>query len=304
MTPPELRFDGKVAIVTGAGNGLGRAHARLLASRGATVIVNDLGGSINGEGKSSAPADLVVEEIRAAGGVAFASYDSVEDGAQIVQAAMDHGKRIDIVVNNAGILRDTRFVNLKPDDWDILFRVHVHGAFKVTQAAWKSMRDQGSGRVVFTTSAAGLYGNFGQSNYSAAKLALLGLANTLALEGKKANIRVNTIAPLAGSRLTETVLPDEAILALKPEYVSPLIAYLCHESCTETGGLFEVGGGLITKLRWERTTGVTFPKDATITPEDIGANWNSIVDFSSTSHPADIMSAMAPIIANLSKPDS
>src|ERR1700743_1085532 len=181
----ELRFEGKVAIITGAGNGLGRSHALLLASRGAKVVVNDLGGSMHGGGKSSAAADKVVEEIKAAGGEAIANYDSVEDGAKIVQAALDTWGRIDIVVNNAGILRDVSFQKLSEEDWDLIYRVHVLGGFRVTRAAWNHMRDAGYGRVVFTASAAGIYGNFGQANYSMAKLGLVGLSNTLAIEGRK-----------------------------------------------------------------------------------------------------------------------
>ncbi|MEO8799865.1 MAG: SDR family NAD(P)-dependent oxidoreductase, partial [Polyangiaceae bacterium] len=172
----DLRFDGKVVIVTGAGNGLGRSHALLFGSRGAKVVVNDLGGGHTGGGKSSAAADKVVEEIKAAGGDAVANYDSVEDGAKIVQTALDHFKRIDIVVNNAGILRDVSFPKMTQEDWDLIYRVHVLGAFKVTHAAWAHMRDQGYGRVIFTASAAGIYGNFGQANYAMAKLGLHGFA--------------------------------------------------------------------------------------------------------------------------------
>src|SRR5439155_10487339 len=216
-----LSFDGRVAIVTGAGAGLGRSHALLLASRGAKVVVNDLGGSAHGGGKSSAAADAVVAEIKAAGGQAVANYDSVEDGAKIVQCALDSFGAIDIVVNNAGILRDTSFQKLTQEDWDLIYRVHVLGSFRVTHAAWGHMRDKAYGRIIFTASAAGIYGNFGQANYSMAKLGLVGLSNTLALEGQKKNIHVNTIAPIAGSRLTETVMPKELVDALKPEYVSP-----------------------------------------------------------------------------------
>src|SRR4051794_39686239 len=177
----DLRFDNRVAIVTGAGNGLGRSHALLLASRGAKVVVNDLGGTATGGGKSSAAADKVVEEIKKAGGEAVANYDSVEDGAKIVQAALDAWKRIDIVVNNAGILRDTSFQKLTEADWDLIYRVHVLGAYRVTHAAWNHMREAGYGRIVFTSSAAGIYGNFGQANYAMAKMGLVGLASTLAI---------------------------------------------------------------------------------------------------------------------------
>ena len=295
----DIRFDNRVAIVTGAGNGLGRSHALLLASRGCKVVVNDLGGTATGGGKSSAAADKVVEEIKAAGGEAVANYDSVEDGDKIVQTAMDTWKRIDIVVNNAGILRDTSFKKLSAEDWELIYRVHVNGAFKVTKAAWDHMLDAGYGRIVMTASAAGIYGNFGQANYAMAKLGLVGFANTLAIEGLKKNVRVNTIAPIAGSRLTETVLPKNITDALKPEYVSGLVAYLCHEGTEDTGGLYEVGGGLFAKLRWERTEGKLFKLGRPITPEQIKNNWKKISDFSRSTHPTNINESMGPILGNL-----
>src|SRR5580704_17794739 len=295
----DLRFDNRVVIVTGAGNGLGRSHALLFASRGAKVVVNDLGGGHTGGGKSSTAADKVVAEIKQAGGDAVANYDSVEDGVKIVQTALDTWKRIDIVVNNAGILRDTSFQKMTADDWDIIYRVHVLGSFRVSHAAWNYMRDAGYGRIVFTSSAAGIYGNFGQANYAMAKLGLVGLASTLAIEGKKKNVHVNTIAPLAGSRLTETVLPKELLEALKPEYVSPLVAWLCHESCEETGGLFEVGGGFAGKLRWERSAGAIFKLGKPIAPEAIQREWSKIAGFEKATHPGDITQSMQPILDNL-----
>ncbi len=295
----ELRFDGKVAIVTGAGNGLGRSHALLLASRGAKVIVNDLGGSIHGGGKSSAAADAVVKQIKDAGGEAVANYDSVEDGDKIVKTALDAFGRVDILINNAGILRDTSFQKMSEEDWNLILKVHVNGAYKCTAAVWNLMRDQGYGRIIMTASAAGIYGNFGQANYALAKMGLIGFAQTLALEGKKKNVNVNVIAPIAGSRLTETVLPPELIAALKPEYVSPLAAWLCHEDCKETGGTFEVGGGFMGKLRWERTVGKTFKLGREISPDAVAKAWDQITDFSKTEHPTDITSSMGPILANV-----
>ncbi len=295
----ELRFDGKVAIITGAGNGLGRSHALLFASRGAKVVVNDLGGSHSGEGKSSSAADKVVEEIKAAGGEAVANYDSVEDGDKIVETAMKAFGGVDIVVNNAGILRDVSFQKMTDLDWDLIYRVHVRGAYKVTKAAWDHMRDKGYGRILFTASAAGIYGNFGQVNYAMAKLGLVGMASALAIEGKKKNVLVNTIAPIAGSRMTETVLPPDLIEALRPEFVSPLVAYLAHESNTDTGGLYEVGGGFIGKLRWERTEGKLYKLAQALTPEKVKAGWAAISDFGKTTHPADITQSMQPILGNL-----
>ncbi|SEP67042.1 3-hydroxyacyl-CoA dehydrogenase / 3a,7a,12a-trihydroxy-5b-cholest-24-enoyl-CoA hydratase [Solimonas aquatica] len=295
----ELRYDGKVAIITGAGNGLGRQHALMFAARGARVVVNDLGGGIHGEGKSSAAADKVVEEIRAAGGEAVANYDSVEDGDRIVQTALDAFGTLDIVVNNAGILRDSSFHKMTQADWDLIVRVHLHGAFRVSHAAWPILRDKGYGRIIMTTSAAGIYGNFGQANYSAAKLALVGLANTLAQEGRAKNIHVNTIAPIAGSRLTETVLPPELIAALKPEYVSPLLGWLCHEDCKESGSLFEVGAGYIGKLRWERSKGRSLPLGRPFSAEDVARHWAQIGDFTDAEHPGNINESMAPLLANM-----
>ena len=297
----DLRFDGRVALVTGAGNGLGRSHALLLASRGCKVVVNDLGGGHTGGGKSSAAADKVVQEIKEAGGEAIANYDSVEDGDKIVKTALDAWGRIDVVINNAGILRDSSFQKMSQEDWDLIYRVHVLGAYRVTRAAWEPMREQGFGRVLFTASAAGIYGNFGQANYSMAKLGIHGFAQTLALEGKKRNIFSNTIAPIAGSRMTETVLPPELIEALKPEYVSPLAAWLCHESCEENGSLFEVGGGYFAKLRWERTEGKMFRPGRAITPEAVKGAWGEVTDFSRATHPANVTDALGPVIANSRK---
>ena len=295
----DLRFEGRVAIVTGAGQGLGRSHALLLASRGCKVVVNDLGGAATGGGKSSAAADEVVRLIKEAGGEAVANYDSVEDGAKIVQQALDTYKRVDIVINNAGILRDTSFQKMSEQDWELIYRVHVLGAFRVTKAAWEPMREAGYGRIIFTASAAGIYGNFGQANYAMAKLGLVGFSNTLAVEGKKKNVFVNTIAPIAGSRLTETVLPKEITDALKPEYVSPLVAWLAHERCQETGGLFEVGGGLFAKLRWERAEGRVMKLGRPMTVEQIEKAFPEITDFSKATHPADITQSMGPILGNL-----
>jgi 3-hydroxyacyl-CoA dehydrogenase/3a,7a,12a-trihydroxy-5b-cholest-24-enoyl-CoA hydratase len=295
----ELRFDGRVAIVTGAGQGLGRAHALLLASRGAKVVVNDLGGSTAGEGKSSETADLVVEEIKQAGGEAVANYDSVEDGDAIVRTAIDTWGRVDIVINNAGILRDKSFKNMTDADWDIIFRVHNYGAYKVTKAAWPIMTEQGYGRVLFTTSSAGLYGNFGQTNYGSAKLSLVGFANTLSLEGQRKNVLVNTIAPFAASRLTEGLLPPAVFDSLKPEYVSPIVAYLCSEDNETTGGVYEVGGGFYSSLRWERTRGKLFRLGRDVSPDDIHSSWKQINDFSDVQHISSVMESLGPIIQNV-----
>lgn len=248
-----MRFDGKVVVITGAGGGIGKVYALFFADRGAKVVVNDLGTTHSGDGNNANAADKVVQEIKAKGGQAVANYDSVEFGDKIIKTAVDAFGKVDIVINNAGILRDISFQKMKEIDWNLIFKVHVYGAYSVTKAAWNIMREQGYGRVINTASAAGLFGSFGQVNYSAAKLALHGFTQALAKEGEKKNIRVNTIAPLAASRMLETVMPPDVLATVKPELVVPLVAYLCHESCEETGSVFEVGGGFVAKLRWQRT---------------------------------------------------
>eukprot|EP01129_Flabellula_baltica_P015175 TRINITY_DN7543_c0_g1_i1.p1 TRINITY_DN7543_c0_g1~~TRINITY_DN7543_c0_g1_i1.p1 ORF type:complete len:421 (-),score=108.92 TRINITY_DN7543_c0_g1_i1:190-1452(-) len=295
-----LRFDDQVVIVTGAGNGIGRIYANQFAQRGAKVVVNDLGGSVSGDGASSKAADVVVEEIRANGGIAVANYDSVEFGDKIVQTAIDNFGRVDVVINNAGILRDVSFTKMSDKDWDLINTVHVKGAYSVTKAAWPYMREQRYGRLIFISSAAGIYGNFGQANYSSAKSSLLGFSHTLSLEGKSRNIQSNVIAPIAGSRMTETVIPEDLINALKPEYVSPLVLYLGHDSCPETGKIFEVGGGCIAQVRWNRSEGVTFPLGQEITPEQVRDNFDTVTDFSTSSYPENINeSLLVNVMANI-----
>ncbi|WP_263140498.1 SDR family oxidoreductase [Pseudomonas sp. RIT-PI-AD] len=296
-----VRFEDQVVIVTGAGGGLGRDHALLFARHGARVVVNDLGGSTHGEGANASAADKVVAEIREAGGTAVASHDSVTDGERIVQAALDNFGRVDVVVNNAGILRDKTFHKMEDADWDLVYRVHVEGAYKVTRAAWPHLREQNYGRVIFTASTSGIYGNFGQSNYGMAKLGLYGLTRTLAIEGRKNNILVNAIAPTGGTRMTEGLIPPQVFEQLKPELVSPLVVYLGSGACQDTSGLFEVGGGWIGKVRWERSLGAGFDPRAGFSPEDVAAQWQRICDFEGAAHPADNLEALKEMMENLQR---
>jgi len=277
----EIRFDNKVAIVTGAGNGLGKVYAHLLASRGAKVVVNDLGASLKGVSVADAarPADVVVAEIKAKGGQAVANYDSVEFGDKIVKTAVDAFGTVDIVINNAGILRDCSFQKMSELDWDLIMKVHLKGAFSVTRAAWNIMREKSYGRIINTGSSSGIYGSFGQANYATAKLGLWGFTQSLAKEGEKRNIRTNCIAPLAGTRMTETVMPKEVIEALKPEYVAAFVAYLASDQCTDNGALYEVGAGYIAKQRWQRSEGFQFDVD-TLSPESVRDGWSKVGDFS------------------------
>jgi NAD(P)-dependent dehydrogenase (short-subunit alcohol dehydrogenase family) len=274
----DVMFDGRVAIVTGAGGGLGRSHALLLAARGARVVVNDLGGNADGTGAGQAMADQVVKEIEAAGGVAVANYDSVATpagGESIVRTALDTFGTVDIVVNNAGILRDKSFAKVAPADFDLLIDVHLRGAFHVSQPAFKIMKDKGFGRFIHTTSASGLFGNFGQANYAAAKTGLIGLSNVLAIEGAKHGINSNVIAPIAKSRLTDTLGGLGDVLA--PEYVSPLVAYLAAPACTITHEIFSVGGGRVARVFIGAAPGWIGPHgDQRPTPEDVAANIDTI----------------------------
>lgn len=272
-----LGYDGKVAIITGAGGGLGRQHALLMARRGALIVVNDLGGSVDGTGSSSSAAQLVVDEIKAAGGEAVADTNSVatpEGGRAIVQTAIDAFDRVDIVINNAGILRDKAFHNMDPDLLNPVLDVHLKGAFYVTQPAFVKMREQGFGRIISTSSAAGVFGNFGQTNYGAAKMGLVGFTRVLAVEGARFNIKANAIAPLALTRMTEDILgglKDK----LDPGLVSPLVAFLAHEDCPVSGQLFSVGGGRVAQVFLGETNGYYNPA---LSPEDVQDNWEKITD--------------------------
>ena len=259
----ELRFDGRVAIITGAGGGLGRSHALELARRGAQVLVNDLGGALDGSGSSLTAADRVVDEITAAGGIAVANHDSVataEGGQNIVQAAIDAFGRVDVLVNNAGILRDKAFHKMDDAMIEAVINVHLKGALYVSQPAYRLMREQGYGRIVNTSSASGLFGNFGQANYGAAKAGLAGLTRVLAIEGASHGIQVNAIAPIAATRMTQDILGPLAD-KVSPASVSPLVAYLAHEECAVNGHVYSVAGGRIARIFVAETHGVVLSEN-------------------------------------------
>jgi len=273
----QVELEGRVAVVTGAGGGLGRSHALALASRGAKVVINDLGGSRDGSGAGSEMADSVVSEIISAGGDAVADYNSVatpEGGRAIVQSALDAFGRVDIVINNAGILRDVSFTKLDPEALDLVLKVHLYGAFHVTHAAWDHMKEQKYGRVISTASGSGLYGNFGQTNYAAAKLGIVGLTRSLAIEGAKYGITANAIAPVANSRMTEDIMPPQLLERLKPEHVSPLVVFLASEACTDTGHVYSVGGGYLARVAMVEGAGTTF--DGVPSPDDIAERWEDV----------------------------
>nr|BFE60250.1 SDR family oxidoreductase [Dactylosporangium thailandense] len=275
-----ITFNGRVAVVTGAGGGLGRTYALELARRGAAVVVNDLGGSLDGAGSSASAADQVVEEIRAAGGRAVAEHSSVataQGGAAIVDAALHEFGRLDIVINNAGILRDRSAAKMATQDVDGVLDVHLRGAFNVSLPAFRVMKEQRYGRLLFTTSVAGLLGNFGQANYSAAKMGLVGLASTLSIEGERAGILANCIAPVALTRMTEALMPAVSRDTLRAEYVTPLAVYLVSEECQVTREIFSVGGGRYARFFVGVTPGV-YVGAATPTVEDLAARLPEIRD--------------------------
>ena len=292
----DIGYDNKVAIITGAGGGLGREHALLLASRGARIVVNDLGGSVDGSGSEAGPAQKVVDEIEAAGGEAVANADSVatpEGGEAIVQTAIDAFGRVDIVVNNAGILRDKTFHNMTPDLLDPVLDVHLKGAFYVTRPAWVHFREQGYGRVVCTASSAGVLGNFGQTNYGAAKMGLVGFTRVLAVEGAKYNIKANAIAPIAKTRMTEDLLGALGD-KLEASEVAPVVAWLVHEDCPVSGEVYSVGGGMVARMFIGLTEGIYEPG---LTVETVRDQFDKIRDESGYTVPTQASDELQKLLA-------
>jgi NAD(P)-dependent dehydrogenase (short-subunit alcohol dehydrogenase family) len=301
-----ISYHDRVAIITGAGSGLGRSYALFLGSRGAKVVVNDLEVSENGTGLSEPSAQMVVEEIKAQGGEAVANFDSVADieGAQrIANDALEHFGTVDILINNAGILRDKSFLKMPLEDFEFVLKVHLLGSVYVTRATLPVMKEKGYGRIIMTTSIAGLFGNFGQTNYSAAKMGIVGFMNSLKLEAEKYNILINTVAPLAATELAKQtgVFPEEILHLLKPELVTPLVAYLCSEECRSSGDIISAGGKYFAKVQMVEGRGLRVASGEEITPERIAENYAQItemegaVPFWSAKH--ELMEALEPLMS-------
>jgi NAD(P)-dependent dehydrogenase (short-subunit alcohol dehydrogenase family) len=274
-------LDGRVVVITGAGGGLGREYALLLADEGARVVVNDLGGARDGSGSGQAMADTVVDEIRQLGGTALANYDNIatEGGAQsLIDSALRTFGTLDGVVNNAGILRDGAFHKMSAENWDAVLKVHLYGGYHVTRAAWPHLREKQYGRIVMATSTSGIFGNFGQANYGAAKLGLVGLINTLAIEGAKYGILANAVAPMAATRMTTDIAPAELLDKLPAAHVAPVVGYLMSEQCTDTASVYIVGGGNVQRVAQFQNKGISFSEPPTV--DELTALWSEISDLS------------------------
>ncbi|KAH7930228.1 peroxisomal hydratase-dehydrogenase-epimerase [Leucogyrophana mollusca] len=282
-----LSYKGHTVVVTGAGGGLGKAYSLLFASRGANVVVNDF----NGEA-----AQRVVDEIKKAGGNAVANTSSVTDGAAVIQSAISAFGGVSVLINNAGILRDKGFKNMSDAEWDSVIAVHLKGAYSCTKAAWSHFRNQKFGRVINTTSAAGIYGNFGQANYSAAKMGLIAFTKSLAREGAKYGISAVAIAPVAASAMTETIMPPEMLATIKPEFVAPFVVAVCHPNGPNPSGrVFEVGAGFVAEIRWERSKGTIWKTDASFTPSAVKQKWSEVTDFSEPRYPESVSDMESPL---------
>ncbi len=273
--------EGRTVVITGAGGGIGREHALLFGEQGAKVVVNDLGGSRDGSGGGNEMADETVQTIKDNGGEAVANYDNVateDGGAAVVQTALDTFGSIDIVVCNAGILRDKSFHKMSDQEWDAVVKVHLYGTYHVVKAAWPHLREQNYGRVIVTSSTSGIYGNFGQANYGAAKLGVVGLINTLAIEGAKYSVTANAIVPVAATRMTEDIMPEEMLEKLEPGYVSPAVVHLASEECTDSGSIILAAGGRYARIQYFQSPGHEFDHRPSV--DEMAEHWDEITDMS------------------------
>ncbi|KAI5452980.1 hypothetical protein NCC49_006513 [Naganishia albida] len=297
QSDPEVNFKGKTVIITGAGAGLGRAYALMYGKLGANVVVNDV---------SKEGAEKVVQEVKAAGGKAIAAPFSAEDGEAIVKAAVDAFGTVHVLIANAGILRDKSFQAMTAAEWDAVIAVHLKGTYKCAKAVWPIFQNQKYGRIVTTASGVGLYGNFGQANYSTAKSAIIGLTKTLAIEGARYNIKVNVIAPSAGTAMTKTIWPQEMVDMFKPDFVAPVVGFLSSEDCPVSGTIYEIMAGWAAQVRWERTGGHCFPNDRKLQPEDVVAQWKTITNFKDgrATHPQTAQEAQAQMFENFNNVSS
>jgi 3-hydroxyacyl-CoA dehydrogenase/3a,7a,12a-trihydroxy-5b-cholest-24-enoyl-CoA hydratase len=291
-----LRFDNQVVVITGGARGLGLEYAKFFASRGANLVLNNPG-KVDGEFLAVTVSKQLAEEYKTK---VVPDTNTVEEGEKIIETAMKNFGRIDVLVNNAGILRDKSFTKMTHEDWDLVLKVHLTGSYRCAIAAWNIFRDQNYGRIINTTSGSGLYGNFGQANYSSAKAGLVGFTKTLAKEGAKYNIKVNVIAPIAATRMTHDIMSPEVLEAVQPKYVVPLVALLCHEKCPVSGKIYEVGGGWISEVKYQRSEGLSLNPEHT--PEEILQNWDKIVDFSGkNTYPNDLNESFELMYNNFEK---
>ena len=293
MTVSKLLFYGKTAVITGGGGGLGKSYALELSKRGASIVINDVPATVSGH----SPGEDLVRYINENGGRAIGSYKDVTQGKDIVEDAIKSFGKIDILINNAGILKDKSFHKLSKSEWYDVLNIHLNGTFEMCHSVWPYMQQEKYGRIINIGSGAGLYGNFGQSNYSSAKMGILGLTNTLAIEGLKYNINVNCVIPVAASKMTESVLPPDLLKLLKPEHISPLVTYLSHDRSKETGGIYELGAGWYSKIRLERSFGVALGgKDTIASPEDIERHIANISDFTQSTRPMSLADSLSEMI--------
>jgi len=286
---PEIDFKGKTVIITGAGAGLGRIYALMFGKMGANVVVNDV---------SKDGAQSVVQEVIKAGGKAVAAPFSAEDGEGIVKLALEKYGSVHVLVANAGILRDKSFQAMSPAEWDAVIAVHLKGTYKCIKAAWPVFQKQKYGRIITTASSVGLYGNFGQANYSTAKSGIIGLTKTAAIEGARYNIKANSIAPSAGTAMTKTIWPQEMVDMFKPDFIAPVVGFLGSDACPVSGTVHEVMAGWAAEVRWERTEGFCFPNDKKLSPEDVLSKWSQITDFSKATHPQTAQEAQEQMFKN------